>query len=156
MRIEGVRQDTASPDTRMSDDMNGLTPALTDSLTELMLGGLPPGRQGHPLHSRVRYFDPERGRAGVPEDVAALVTRMTTTETTLTLVNVNQVEARTVIVQGGGYGEHQIDTATANGTTVDVDARSFAVHLEPGAGAEVTLTMRRYANQPTLSFPWAG
>ena len=56
MRIEGVRQDTASPDTRMSDDMNGLTPALTDSLTELMLGGLPPGRQGHPLHSRVRYF----------------------------------------------------------------------------------------------------
>ena len=156
MRMEGVRQDTASPDTRMSDDMNGLTPALTDSLTELMLGGLPPGRQGHPLHARVRYFDPERRRAGVPEDVAALVTGMTTTETALTLVNLNQVEARTVIVQGGGYGEHRIDTASSNGKTVDVDGRSFAVHLEPGAGAEVTLTMRRYANKPTLSFPWAG
>ena len=155
-RMEGVRQDTASPDTRMSDDMNGLTPALTESLTELMLGGMPTGRQGHPLHARVRYFDPERQRAGVPEDVAALVTGMTTTGTTLTLVNVNQVEARTVIVQGGGYGEHQIDTASTNGTTVDVNGRSFAVHLEPGAGAEVTLTMTRYANQPTLSFPWAG
>ena len=65
-RMEGVRQDTASPDTRMSDDMNGLQPAITGALTELMLGGLPTGREGHPLHARLRYFDPERRRAGVP------------------------------------------------------------------------------------------
>ena len=153
-RMQGVRQDTASPDTRMSDDMNGLTPALTGTLTELMLGGMPTGRQGHPLHARVRYFDPERRRAGVPEDVAALVTRMTADETSMTLVNVNQVEGRTVIVQAGAYGEHQIVTAAANGQTLEVDGRAFAVHLEPGTGADLTLTMRRYANQPTLAFPW--
>ena len=94
-RMEGVRADTASPDTRMSDDMNSLQPAITAALTELMLGGLPTGREGHPLHARLRYFDPERRRAGVPEDVAALVTRMTDAETSVTLVNVNQVEART-------------------------------------------------------------
>ena len=153
-RMEGVRQDTASADTRMSDDMNGLQPAITAALTELMLGGLPTGRDGHPLHARLRYFDPERRRAGIPEDVAALVTRMTDTETTVTLVNVNQVEARTVIVQGGAYGEHEIAAATANGATVDVDGSSFAVRLAPGAGAEVTLTMSRYTNRPTLAFPW--
>ena len=153
-RMEGVRQDTASPDTRMSDDMNGLQPAITGALTELMLGGLPTGREGHPLHARLRYFDPERRRAGVPEDVAALVTRMTDAETAVTLVNVNQVEARTVVVQGGAYGEHQFATASANGATLDVDGSSFAVRLAPGAGAEMTLTMSRYANQPTLAFPW--
>ena len=153
-RMEGVRQDTASPDTRMSDDMNSLTPALTGALTELMLGGLPTGRVGHPLHARLRYFDPERRRAGVPEDVAALVTRMTDTETSVTLVNVNQVEARTVVVQGGAYGEHRIVEAHADGATVDVEGSSFAVRLAPGAGAEVTLTMSRYASQPTLAFPW--
>ena len=121
-RMEGVRRDTASPDTRMSDDMNGLQPAITAALTELMLGGLPTGRDGHPLHARLRYFDPERRRAGVPEDVAALVTRMTDTETSVTLVNVNQVEARTVVVQGGAYGEHEIAAASANGdVTVDVN-----------------------------------
>ena len=138
----------------MSDDMNGLQPAITGALTELMLGGLPTGREGHPLHARLRYFDPERRRAGVPEDVAALVTRMTDAETAVTLVNVNQVEARTVVVQGGAYGEHQFATASANGATLDVDGSSFAVRLAPGAGAELTLTMSRYANQPTLAFPW--
>ena len=153
-RMEGVRQDTASPDTRMSDDMNGLQPAITGALTELMLGGLPTGREGHPLHARLRYFDPERRRAGVPEDVAALVTRMTDTETSVTLVNVNQVEARTVVVQGGAYGEHRIVTAHADGATVDVEGSSFAVRLAPGSGAEVTLAMSRYANRPTLAFPW--
>ncbi len=153
-RMEGMRRDTASPDTRMSDDMNGLTPALTGTLTELMLGGLPTGRQGHPLHARVRYFDPERRRAGAPEDVAALVTRMTDVETSVTLVNVNQVEGRTVVVQGGAYGEHSILTAAADGQTLDVNGRACAVRLEPGAGAELTLAMRRYANQPTLAFPW--
>ena len=153
-RMEGVRWDTASPDTRMSDDMNTLTPALTGALTELMLGGLPTGRDGHPLHARLRYFDPERRRAGVPEDVAALVTRMTATETSVTLVNVNQVEARTVVVQGGGYGEHRIVAASVDSVTSDVGDSSFAVRLGPGAGGEVALTMSRYANSPTLAFPW--
>ena len=153
-RMEEVRADTASPDTRMSDDMNSLQPAITAALTELMLGGLPTGRDGHPLHARLRYFDPERRRAGVPEDVAALVTRMTDTETSVTLVNVNQVEARTVVVQGGAYGEHDIAAAQANGVTMDVDGSSFAVRLAPGAGAEIDLTMRRYASPPTLAFPW--
>ena len=153
-RMEGVRRDTASPDTRMSDDMNSLQPAITRALTELMLGGLPTGRDGHPLHARLRYFDPERRRAGVPEDVAALVTRMTDTETSVTLVNVNQVEARTVIVQGGAYAEHEIVSASADGVTLDVEGSSFAVRLGPGAGADLTLTMRRYANRPTLAFPW--
>ena len=79
---------------------------------------------------------------------------MTADETTLRLVNVNQVEARTVVVQGGAYAEHQIEQVTLDGQTVPVDGSSFSVRLEPGCGARLTLTMQRYANQPTLVFPW--
>ena len=153
-RMEQVRNDTASADTRMSDDMNHLVPAVTGALTQLMLGGLPTGREGYPLHARLRYFDPEGRRAGVPEDVSALVSRMTDTETDVTLVNINQVESRTVVVQGGAYGEHQIMSATTDGQALDVDGSSYTVRLAPGAGATITLTMRRYANSPTLEFPW--
>ncbi len=152
--MEQVRNDTASADTRMTDDMNHLVPAVTGALTQLMLGGLPTGREGYPLHARLRYFDPEGRRAGVPEDVSALVSRMTDTETDVTLVNINQVESRTVVVQGGAYGEHQIMSATTDGQALDVDASSYTVRLAPGAGATITLTMRRYANSPTLEFPW--
>ena len=152
-KMEKVAADTASPDTRMSDDMNSLTPAVTESLTELMLGGLPTGREGHPLHARIRYFDPERGRAGIPEDVASLVTGLTATDVTFTLVNINQVEGRRVVIQGGGYGEHQIKEYVCNGETVSIDDRSFELSLAPGSGAEIRLVMDRYVNQPTLGFP---
>ena len=50
--------------------MLDLNPAATDSLVRLMFGALVPGREGGLLNARVRYFDPVRRRAGVPEDVA--------------------------------------------------------------------------------------
>lgn len=153
-RVEQMRQDTSSPDTRMSDDPNALNPAQIDALNQLMLGGLPTGRVGYPLHARLRYFDPARRRAGIPEDVAALVEGMTADETTVTLVNMNQSQPRTVIVQGGGYGEHQITSVTVAGETTAVDRRHVTVHLAPGAGSRLVLTMRCYANQPTFALPW--
>ena len=153
-KVDAMHSDTATPDTRMSDDPNQITPAIVENLTRLMLGGLPTGRMGSPLHCRVRYFDPDRRRAGIPEDVAALVDTMSADEITLTLVNVNQVEARTVIVQGGGYAEHRIDSAEVDGLVTTVDGPHFAVRLAPGAGSRIRVRMQRYACQPTLAFPW--
>ena len=153
-RLEEMWADEATADTRMSDDPNTINPAITETLTKLMLGGLPTGRVGGPLHCRLRYFDPESRRAGIPEDVAALVSRLSNDEVTVSLVNVNQTETKTVIVQGGAYAEHQIKNARLHGNIVSVDSPHFTVHLGPGAGGELTLKMRRYANQPTFSFPW--
>ena len=153
-RLEEMWADEATADTRMSDDPNTINPAITETLTKLMLGGLPTGRVGGPLHCRLRYFDPESRRAGIPEDVAALVSRLSNDEVTVSLVNVNQTEPKTVIVQGGAYAEHQIKNARLHGNIVSVDSPHFTVHLGPGAGGELTLKMRRYANQPTFSFPW--
>lgn len=153
-KVELMRQDTTSPDTRLSDDMNHINPATTETLTQLMLGGLPTGRVGGPLHCRVRYFDPLKRRAGIPEDVAALVERLTADEVVVKLVNVNQVAERLVIIQGGAYAEHQIERVTSAEQTVAVDHSSFALRLAPGAGARLVLHMKRYVNQPTLAFPW--
>jgi len=150
-----MRQDTTTPDTRLSDDMNHGNPATTETLTQLMLGGLPTGRVGFPLHCRVRYFDSTRRRAGIPEDVAALVEGMTADEVTLNLVNVNQVEERSVIIQGGAYAEHHIEGVTVENQTASVDHSSFTLRLAPGAGGRLKLRIKRYANQPTLAFPWA-
>ena len=106
-----------------------------------------------PLHCRLRYFDADRRRAGVPEDVAALVHALGDTSTGVTLVNTGRV-ARTVVVQGGSYAEHRIDAVTLDGVTRPVGGRDITVRLEPGCGARLTLAMTRYANRPTLAFPW--
>ena len=154
-RVERLRADMSTPDTRLCDDLNGLNPAQTDVLTSLMLGGLEPGHCGYPLHARVRYFDPERRRPGLPEDVAALVETLSAGEATVSLVNLDQVRGHTVIVQGGAYGEHRVTGVTVDGHTTPVNRSSFSVRLAPGCGARLVVKADRYANQPTFAFPWA-
>ncbi|WP_298163295.1 hypothetical protein [Brevundimonas sp.] len=76
-------------------------------------------------------------------------------ETAVTLVNLNVTEARTVTVQGGGYGEHRIRSVTIGEARQAVDAATFTVILAPGSGARLVLAMDRYVNPPTLRFPWS-
>ena len=153
-KVESIRSDRTAPDKRLADNMLDLNPAATDSLVRLMFGALVPGREGGLLNARLRYFDPGRRRAGVPEDVAALISAIGDRETVLTLVNTSKVDSRTVIVQAGGYAEHQFESVAVNGRTEPLNARDFTVRLAPGAGATLTLAMRRYVNAPTVSFPW--
>jgi len=153
-RLEATRNDRTPPEKRLADNMLDYNPVTVTALLQLTLGALEPGREGGLLNARVRYFDPVRRRAGLPEDVAALVSGLTDTETTITLVNLNSSEPRTLIVQGGAYGEHQIESVSWNGRTVRVGAPSFTVKLDAAGGAKLTLIMRRYQNAPTAHFPW--
>ncbi len=133
--------------------MMDFNPAAVDALIRLTLGGLPPGRDGGLLNARLRYFDPARQRAGLPEGVAALVSEMTDTRTVVTLVNLDKSTPRTVIVQGGAYGEHRIESTEVGGKIFPVNGRSFTVQLAAGSGATMILKMRRYSEQPTEVFP---
>ena len=153
-RVAAMRADKTPADKRLADNMLDYNPATTDTLVRLMLGAIPPGREGGLLNARLRYFDPVRKRAGVPEDVAALVSALGDTRTVVTLVNVNPSTARTVVVQAGAYAEHEIESVTVNGRTAPVNGRDVTLQLAPGSGATLTLTMRRYVNQPTVAFPW--
>ena len=153
-RMVAMRRDTTPPERRLADNMLDYNPAATESLVQLMWGGLMPGRPGGLLNARLRYFDPDRRRAGVPEDVAALVSGLSDTRATVTLINLSRSRARTVIVQGGGYGEHQLIAATRGGKTAAIDSPLLTVRLEPGCGEQLELTMRRYANVPTVMHPW--
>jgi hypothetical protein len=153
-RLAAMRQDKTPAERRLADNMLDYNPAAVESLVQLMWGGLMPGRNGGLLNARLRYFDPARRRAGVPEDVAALVSSLGDTETTVTLVNLNPSQERTVIVQGGGYAEHQLVSLSDGTRTTAIDAPSLTVHLRPGAGQTLVLAMKRYANTPTARHPW--
>jgi hypothetical protein len=153
-KMEQIRTDETSADTRLADYLLDLNPAATDALMNLTMGGYFARGRIWTLHSRFRYFDPELRRAGLPQDVAALVDKLGPDSATLTLVNVNPVEPRTVTVQAGGYGEHHFDAATVSGRTTAIDAPVMTVRLEPGAGARIDFRMTRYKNRPTLAHPW--
>jgi hypothetical protein len=165
-RVAAMRGDPTTPDTRLADDPMQYNPASVDSLVRLMLGGIPPQRGEGVLLSRLRFFDPSAQRAGLPPDVAALVERFTADDTTVTLVNLNQVHPRTLILQAGAYAEHSITRVSLAGAAAsDTVGRSWLqVQLEPGCGATLHLEVRRHSHPrsghpqndepPTLLFPW--
>lgn len=153
-KVQGMRSDRTTPDTRLADDPMEFNPASVVSLIELALGGLHPGRSGSALFCRLRYFDPEAKRAGFPEDVAALIDEMTDERISVTLVNVNQLQTRRVVVQAGGYAEHQFTAVQVGGKATPLDSPSVTVELAPGAGEKLSFTMKRFVNQPTMKFPW--
>ena len=147
-RIRAMRQDTTTPDTRLADDPMKYNPATVSSLIQLMLGGIHPGRSAGPLHCRVRYFDPDRRRAGLPDGVAALVTEQSEDTTTLTIVNISPTQPRKLLVQAGAYGEHQCETVIHEGRSQVVGNSVFGVLLEPGCGGSLTMKVNRYQNRP--------
>jgi hypothetical protein len=144
--VAAMRKDTTTPDTRLSDDPMKFNPCSVDSLIRLAFGGLPPGKQGSPLHARLRYFDPQHGRPGLPPDVGALVDRLTADEVRVTLVNLHQTEPRSMLVVGGAYGEHQFASVSLNRQTYPFNEQQLAVQLPPGSGGTLTLRMKRYQN----------
>ena len=136
----------------MSDDSMGANPEVATALTQQMVGGLETAHYGFPLYSRLRYFAPER-RPGIPANVAALVDSMSATEVAVTLVNLDQSEARTVVVQAGAYGEHRFGEAVAGSARATIDRPYVRVRLEPGCAERIVFEQARYAKQPTFTFP---
>jgi hypothetical protein len=91
-------------------------------------------------------------RPGIPTDCAALVERMSADAATLSLVNLG-AEARSIIVQGGAYGEHTINSFTIEGSdggAVDVGGAAFTITLAAGCGARLQVSMERYAKPVCL------
>ncbi|MCC6589668.1 MAG: hypothetical protein IT168_23430 [Bryobacterales bacterium] len=153
-KMEMIRTDNTTADSRLADYLLDFNPATTNGLTNLMLGGYFARGRVWVLHSRFRYFDPVKRRAGLPEDVGALVEKLGASSATVSLVNVNPIDAREVVVQAGGYGEHRFDSVAVNGKTVKIDGPVVTIRLEPGTGARLEFAMTRYSNKPTFAFPW--
>ncbi len=147
--------DTTTAETRLADYLLGIMPATTDTLAQLTTGGYFPNGRIWVLHSRLRYFDLHRKRAGLPPDVAALVHGLGPESASVTLVNLSDSETREVVVQAGGYAEHRFTGMESGGQTSDLDASAFTARLAPGAGQRLELRLERYVNQPDLAFPWA-
>ena len=83
-------------------------PVVTEALVQLTWGGPQVLYNGGLQQARVRYYDGDARRAGLPPEVAALVTSIAPEATVVELVNLSADHARTVVVQAGSFAEHTI------------------------------------------------
>ena len=154
-KVQLREEDKQTADTRLSEDPNGINPAVVWGLVQLMNGGLPTRHVGVPWYCRVRYFDSERRRAGIPAGVASLVDHMSDDETGVQLINLDPVHGKHLVLQAGGYGEHTIESVQIDdGRPQSIGGATCNVRLAPGAGARLLMKVRRYCNQPSVAFPW--
>lgn len=141
--------------------LNRDSPFDVEGLVQCILGGPMPLYNGGLLRTRVRPFDLDRERPGLPDDVAALVAGMTDSSTTIELVNLGARD-RTVALQAGTFGEHVFGDvhydARSDGNrqrrTLPVDASAVEVTLPGASAARLECETRRFAGQPSYDPPW--
>lgn len=154
-------------------------PVSSEALIQQTMGGPQPIYNGGLLHVRLRYFDTQRRRPGLPEDVGALVEKLTADRTIVRLVNLSSTAGRSLLIQGGAFGEHrfgevkyQVRTSEYPGwlggyagtysapplTVVErtemVNNTHLQIELPPGTELLLDLGTERYVNEPSCSGVW--
>ena len=143
-----------------------INPVHTEALVQLTCGGPQIIYHGGLLHVRLRYFDADARRPGLPPDVGALVDHLDDKSVTVTLVNTSPLQERNLVLQAGAFGEHNFtgaeiltpDQAGRRAGTGSPDPSSLAdkhitVQLPPGQSVKLRLGMDRYVNQPGYEQP---
>jgi hypothetical protein len=129
-------------------------PVLTEALVQLTCGAPQVLYNGGLMQARLRYFDAQRLRPGLPADVAALVDSIEPERTAVTLVNTSTHESRCVIVQAGAFGEHEIVSVQTSGQDINIGGSRLQVDLEPHATIRLQLRLRLRAHTPTSTLPF--
>ncbi|MBI2942244.1 MAG: hypothetical protein HYY04_17585 [Chloroflexi bacterium] len=182
-RLDLIRADQEDPASGTYDKHHccGYNPVYTEALEQLTLGAPQTLYNSGLLMARVRYFDPERRRPGLPPEVAALVEKLEADRTVLHLVNLSPFHTRDVVIQAGAFGEHRFTTVHyqalaepsaypgdtgygAGGGTppslrsasqmLAVEDKYLRVRLRPASQITLELGMHRFVNRPSYAFPW--
>jgi hypothetical protein len=91
-------------------------PVVTEALVQLTWGGPQVLYNGGLQQARVRYYDAVAKRPGLPPSVAALVSHIDPSATTVDLINLDPWRARSVVVQAGAFAEHTIHSVRHTGS----------------------------------------
>jgi hypothetical protein len=166
-RMEFMRNDTRDIYKIVDDDLYPNNPVITKGLIQVTMGAPQTVYNGGLLRARVRYFDIDKTRPGLPSDVAALVEKIEDKLTVVRLVNLSVSDTRRLIIQAGAFGEHEFldvkfqemtvgkdDKRLISDKIITVNNKYLAVELPPATSITLELGTQRFVNKPSYSFPW--
>jgi hypothetical protein len=167
--------DVAEADIHLWQQCN---PVVTEALVQLTWGGPQVIYNGGLQQARIRYYDADRRRPGLPPSVAALVSSIDPAATVVDLVNVDPEHDRTVIVQAGAFAEHAIETVrytacpdrswigglydyahskpTVTEQQVEASGHWLTVRLPASTRIRLTLTLALRTRNPSYATPFDG
>ncbi len=165
--------DVAEADIHLWQQSN---PVVTEALVQLTWGGPQVIYNGGLQQARVRYYDADRRRPGLPSSVAALVSSIDPEATVVDLVNLDPDRGSAVIVQAGAFAEHTIEevryTACEDGSwagdlydyghgepavierRTEVHGPWLAVRLPASTRVRLTLKLSLRTRKPSYATPF--
>ena len=157
-RLERMEQDTQDPADYNDAYLQRRNPITMEGLVTLTMGGpLPIYNGGMPM-TRLRHYDIQRQRPGLPADVAALVVEMNETSTVIELCNLASAEARELEIQAGAFGEHrftvvqcEVDQDGKKSAPSQVDRATVRVRLEPRCRIRLRLGHQLFVGRPACA-----
>jgi len=157
-RLNFMATDNEDPKKYSDSYFQRRNPVTCEGLVQLTLGGPLPHYNGGLLVTRLRHFDAQHKRPGLPQGVSALVSKMESDRTELQLVNLSEKESRDIIIQAGAMGEHNFTDVYfevgQDNKTVGVNGKYLQIHLPPYTQITLDLGMQRFANTPSYKLPW--
>lgn len=151
-------------------------PVVTEALVQLTWGGPQVIYNGGLQQARVRYYDADARRPGLPPNIAALVSSIDPQATVVDLVNLDPRTPRRLIVQAGAFAEHTIRAVTyttcedpswigdlydyghgqptVNSQSMNVADPWLAVDLPRSCTVRLTLRLDLRTNQPSYRSPF--
>jgi hypothetical protein len=157
-RLEAMRNDPLDPRdwpavNRFENDVHhwlNRNPVTCEGLVQTMWGAPMPIYHGGLLHAPLRYFDEAEERAGLPKGVAALVESVDAAGVVVSLVNLDPVRDKSILVQAGTFGEHAMTGArdVTSQDKGDMEEARLRVELAPAAEIRVRIGLRRWHAAP--------
>lgn len=136
------------------------SPIYFEGLAQMTMGAPMHISHGGLQHGKVRFFDGELQRPGLPRDVGAIVDTLTSTTIGMKIANTSTTQSRSLIVQAGTFGEHtftSVEVTFDSGVSAlhDIGSQWFQVDLGALAGATLTFNVERYVNTPSYETPFS-
>ena len=163
-RIQGIREDDSNVLENHIHQWQQHNPVTNETLIQLTLGAPQLVYNGGLMIAPLRYYDADRRRPGLPEDVSALVHAVDRDRIDVELVNLNAWTPRHAIIQAGSFGQHtftavecgddQTSAADTRQSVPAIVAGDVAVRLPPGSTTRVRLALERGARRPSYRPPW--
>jgi hypothetical protein len=135
-------------------------PVYFEGLGQMVFGGPMHISHGGLQHGKVRFFDGQKQRPGLPSGAAVIVDAITDSTISMQVANIDS-EDRQLVIQAGTFGEHRFESVVITGADgavqeVNIGDKWFVLDLVGGAVASLKFKIRRYVNDPSYETPWSG
>lgn len=156
--LDEIRDDDVAPDKLYIQHWISRNPVICNALLQLTTGTPNPIYHGGLVQSRLRYFDVDQKRPGLPPNVAALIDQIEfenhpQESFRLQLVNLSPIHNQSLYLQAGTFGQHNLRCVKTEGKTHTMEGKWLRASLPPATSIEMRLTIDRFVNQPSYDTP---